>query len=86
MSNLIPEARIYETEAPQLEAVGLDQALPPLKRDQDGHIDFDFYLRKGRDERAKAASAFFLRIGKTFAALARIGEAESTTRRNTHYV
>ena len=64
MSTLIPEARLYETEPPQLEAVGLDTSLPPLRRTNDGHIDFDYYLRRGRAQRSTAALSFFRRFGR----------------------
>jgi len=90
MSNLIPEARIYETEAPQLEAVGLDHSVPPLKRNQDGQIDFDYYLRRGRAERSTAAVTMFRRIGALLKGLAQRqskDDANRNVRRQiSHYV
>ena len=43
--------------------VGIDDRTPTLKRDADGFIDYDFYIRRSRQLRAEAAHSYFRALG-----------------------
>lgn len=73
--------------AKTLETVGLDAPVPALQRGPNGRIDVDFYLERGRDERAKAARQIFSALGRAIRRLV-IGGTRShrVRRRMLHYV
>lgn len=53
--SLIPE-RLPAGSGRALSAIGLDPALPALRRDEHGGIDYDWYLLRARNLRAKACA------------------------------
>lgn len=78
MTELLPRHRYTEyngsadglhayTRTP--EAIGLAPSVPPLRRTEDGLIDYDHYLRMARAERAQATLDIVKTIGRALAAL-----------------
>jgi hypothetical protein len=53
MTRLYPRYALRE-QGHTLHEIGLDETLPPIRRSADGHIDYDYYLRRAKRERAKA--------------------------------
>jgi hypothetical protein len=47
-----------------LSAVGLEPALPPIRRRIDGSIDFNWYIARGRYERGAALQRALTRFGR----------------------
>jgi uncharacterized protein YjiS (DUF1127 family) len=55
--SLIPA--LPRSEARPLAAIGLDAATPSIRRTDDGRIDFDHYLLRARDLRARSYAGAF---------------------------
>ena len=86
MTNFYSQNELSD-RAKTLETVGLDAPVPTLQRGSNGRIDVDYYLERGRDERARAARHFFAALGRAVRRLF-IGGTRShrVPRRMLHHV
>jgi hypothetical protein len=86
MPNLYPDTRV-DGRTRTLESVGLDCTVPPVRRGADGLVDLNYYLERGRNERAKAARDLFAALGRIIGGLAASGlRSHRLRRRRLHHV
>lgn len=62
MTHFYPKQAL-QGQARALEDVGLAAQEHALRRQLNGEVDLEFYLNRGRDERALAAQQLFRKIG-----------------------
>jgi uncharacterized protein YjiS (DUF1127 family) len=72
--SLIPERTVIPLYV--LTAVGLDQPVPPIRRTLEGAIDYDWYLSRAREDRARAFGRVLGRAARAVARLVRHGLVE----------